>query len=322
MDQRPIATAPTATIGPPYALDAEREYRRWREEKLARYPRRAEDLIVEVSDPRNLSASELEKIRSVCRVANMAIYASPLAGVADKDLPRCLGAQLGLRRLDANPLADDDGISTLRVMPGKSARGYIPYSNQRLLWHTDGYYNAPQQCIRAFILHCVQPAADGGANHMLDHEIAYILLRDANPDYIRALSADDAMSIPANAEQGFATRPARSGPVFSVDAGSGSLHMRYTARTRSIEWRADELTRAGVQFLEQLFAGNSPHIITHRLAGGHGLICNNVLHNRTGFTDAAEDRLKRLVYRARYYDRIAATGSAAGRSATSRLRGA
>lgn len=320
MDQRPSATAPTATVGRPFALDDESAYRRWREEKLARYPRRAEDLIVEVSDPRNLSASEMDKIRGVCRIANMAIYASPLAGVADKDLPRRLGEQLGLKRLDANPLADDDGISSLRVMPGKSARGYIPYSNQRLLWHTDGYYNAPQQCIRAFILHCVQPAADGGTNRLLDHEIAYILLRDADPDYIQALSAADAMTIPANTEQGFATRPAQSGPVFSIDAESGSLHMRYTARTHSIEWRSDEPTRAGVQFLEQLFAGDSPHVFTHRLVGGQGLVCNNVLHNRTGFTDAAEGKLTRLVYRARYYDRIADTGLVAERSATSQLR--
>jgi hypothetical protein len=320
MDQYPSAPAPTALRGRPFALDDDDAYRRWRDEKLARYPRRAEDLIVEVRDPRNLSASEAGKIRGICRIANMAIYASPLAGVADKDLPRRLGAQLGLQRLDANLLADDDGISSLQVTPGKSARGYIPYSNQRLLWHTDGYYNAPQQRIRAFILHCVQPAAGGGANHLLDHEIAYILLRDADPDYIRALSAADAMTIPANTEQGFATRPAQSGPVFSCDAESGSLHMRYTARTRSIVWRSDEATRAGVQFLEHLLAGDSPHIFTHRLAGGQGLICNNVLHNRTRFTDAAEGKLARLVYRARYYDRIAGSGAVTARNAESQLR--
>ena len=314
MDQRPSAPAPTATIGRPFALEDENAYRRWREAKLACYPRRAEDLIVEVSDPRNLSASEADKIRGVCRIANMAIYASPLAGVADKDLPRRLGEQLGLQRLDANPLADDDGISSLRVMPGKSARGYIPYSNQRLLWHTDGYYNAPQQCIRAFILHCVQPAADGGVNRLLDHEIAYIVLRDADPDYIRALSATDAMTIPANTEQGREVRPAQSGPVFAIDAGSGSLHMRYTARTRSIEWRPDGPTRGAVQCIEQLLAGDSPYVFTHCLAGGQGLVCNNVLHNRSGFTDAPEGRLTRLIYRARYYDRVAGAGLSSGRS--------
>ena len=320
MNPRPTVSTPTASIGGPFALDDERAYRRWREEKLVRYPRRAEDLIVEVRDPRKLSVIEADKILSVCRIANMAIYASTLAGVADKDLPRRLGEQLGLKRLDANPLADDDGISSLQVMPGKSDRGYIPYSNQRLLWHTDGYYNALERRIRAFILHCVQPAADGGANGLLDHEIAYILLRDADPEHIRALSAAGAMTIPANTEERVVTRPAQSGAVLSIDAETGSLHMRYTARTRSIEWRPDEPTRAAVRFLEQLLAGDSPHVFTHRLTGGQGLVCNNVLHNRTAFTVAAENKLTRLIYRARYYDRIAGTGCVPESSATSQLR--
>ncbi len=294
--------------GGPFALHDNDAYRRWRDQKLACYPRRAEDLIVEVRDPRHLSAAEADKLRGVCRRANMAIYASPLAGVPDKDLPRRLGEQLGLTRLDANPLADDDGISSLAVVPGKSARGYIPYSSQRLLWHTDGYYNAPERRIRAFILHCVQPAAEGGANRLLDPEIAYILLRDADLEHIRALSAADAMTVPANTERGVETRPAQSGPVFSVDARSGSLHMRYTARTRSIEWRADVATRAAVQFLEQLLAGDTPQVFTHALAGGQGLVCNNVLHDRTAFRAAAEREPARLIYRARYFDRIAGTG--------------
>ena len=307
----PIAV-PRGRSEQPFALEAEDAYRRWRDAKLARYPRRIEDLVVELRDPRNPRASEADKIRRVCRTANMAIYASPLAGEADKDIPRRLGAHLGLLRLDANLLADEDGISSLQVAPGKSARGYIPYSAQRLLWHTDGYYNAPAQCIRAFILHCVRPAAGGGDNQLLDHEIAYILLRDADPGYVRALSASDAMTIPANSGESGEIRPARSGPVFSHDAASGSLHMRFTARSRSVEWRRDKLTQAAVQFLNQILTGDSPYVFRHRLAGGQGLVCNNVLHNRSAFSDdrcaAGDDPAPapgRLVYRARYSDRIA-----------------
>jgi len=308
--------AASATLRGPFALDDDTAYRRWRDQKLACYPRRVGDLIVEVRDPCNLRASEAAELRRVCRVANLAIYASPLAGVADKNLPRRLGAQLGLARHVANPLADDDGISSLEVVPGKMTRGYIPYSSQRLLWHTDGYYNAMPDSIRAFILHCVQPA-DGGVNRLLDHEIAYILLRDADPEYVRALAAVDAMTIPANTESGVATRPARTGPVFSVDAADGSLHMRYTARTRSIEWRSDDVTRAARQFLEQLMTGDSPYVFTHRLAGGEGLVCNNVLHDRTAFTPATGDHQPgRLIYRIRYRDRIAGTAAATDHSAT------
>ena len=250
----PLHIARPNTVDQPFALDDAHAYRRWREQKLAHYPRRAEDLLVEVRDPRAPSTQEVAALTRVCHAANMAIYTSPLAGVADKDIPRRLGEHLGLTRLDANPLADDDGISSLQVAPGKSTRGYIPYSNQRLLWHTDGYYNPPTRRIRAFILHCVRPAAAGGENGLLDHEIAYILLRDANPDYIRALSAPDAMTIPANTEEGAEPRPAQTGPVFSVDVETGRLHMRYTARTRSIEWRPDEATRAAAQFLAALDA--------------------------------------------------------------------
>ena len=308
-------SAPSAALRGPFALDDEQAYRRWRDQKLACYPRRVEDLIVEVQNPCNLRASEAAELRRVCRVANLAIYASPCAGVADKNFPRRLGAQLGLARHVANPLADADGISSLEVMPGKMKRGYIPYSSQRLLWHTDGYYNAMPDSIRAFILHCVHPAG-GGVNRLLDHEIAYILLRDAHPDYVRALAAADAMTIPANTEPGIAIRPARTGPVFSVDAASGSLHMRYTARTRSIEWRSDDATRAALQFLEQLMSGDSQYVFTHRLAGGEGLVCNNVLHDRTAFTLATGDQPGRLLYRIRYRDRIAGTATAADRSAT------
>lgn len=290
------------TVEYPFAPERSQDYLRWRERKLARYLRRAEDLVVEVRDPRELSRGEAQEIRRVCGMANMAVYSSPLAGVADKDIARRLGEQLGLARLHANPLADEDGISSLEVAPEKSGRGYIPYSNQRLLWHTDGYYNAPQQRIGAFILHCVRPAAAGGENRLLDPEIAYLLLRDADPRYVQALSAPDAMTIPANEEDSAAMRPAQSGPVFSTDGGA--LHMRYTARTRSIEWRADEATLAAVRFLKEILDSGSRYVFTLRLAGGQGLVCNNVLHDRSAFTDGSAPGLNRLVYRARYTDRI------------------
>lgn len=286
----------------PFAPDRTQSYPRWREAKLARYPKHAQDLIVEVRDPRNLSEQEAAEIRRVCGLANMAVYASPLAGVADKEIPRRLGARLGLTRLHANPLADEDGISSLEATPGKSELGYIPYSNRRLLWHTDGYYNAPEQRIRAFILHCVRPAAAGGDNRLLDHEIAYILLRDADPEYVKALSAPDAMTIPAHCVHGSRIRPARTGPVFSTEGGA--LHMRYTARTRSIEWRPDAAIRAAVQFLQRALEADSPYVFKLRLAAGQGLVCNNVLHDRSAFADDPAPGAGRLVYRARYSDRV------------------
>jgi hypothetical protein len=279
-------------------LDNESPYLRWRERKLARYPRRAEDLIVEVRDPRALSDGEAAQIRRVCAAANMAVYASPLAGVADKDIVQRLGERLGLKRLLANPLADEDGITSLEVSAQRSGRGYIPYSNRRLLWHTDGYYQAPAQRIRAFLLHCVRAAAEGGENRLLDPEIAYILLRDADPRFVEALQAPDAMTVPANEEDPALQRGAQAGPVFSFEGEA--LHMRYTARTRSIVWRAD--AQDAVERLREILDSDSPYVFRLRLAGGQGLVCNNVLHDRSAFTNAPG--AERLVFRARYSDRI------------------
>lgn len=289
----------------PYSLNNNDAYQRWRDDKLAGYPMRPEELVVEVADPRALTPAEHEALLARCRKTNMAIYVTAPGAQPDKEGVRRLGAQFGLRRLDPNMLADDDGITSLQVVEGKFKRGFIPYSNRRILWHTDGYYNAYEQWIRGMLLHCVSPAAEGGENRLLDHEIIYLQLRDANPEHVRALMAPDAMTIPANSEEGANYRGARSGPVFSVDE-AGNLHMRYTARTRSIQWKDDEVTRAAVAALEKLLAEPSPYVFQHKLTAGQGVLCNNVLHDRTAFEDKPGGAA-RLLYRARYYDRIAGT---------------
>jgi hypothetical protein len=120
--------------------------------------------------------------------------------------------------------------------------------------------------------------------------------------------AADAVTIPGRLDEDGVARAEQSGPVFSVDAQTGALHMRYTARTRSVLWKDDAPTRAAVAFLWQLLAGDGPHMFRLTLAPGMGLVCNNVLHDRAGFVD---DPLQpRLLYRARYLDRIRAPASA------------
>ena len=211
----------------------------------------------------------------------MAIYRSPVTE-ADTSLPRRLGEQLGLHRLDANWLADDDGISPITVRKGDGpAAGFIPYTDRAIQWHTDGYYQSPDRAIRGMILHCVRAAASGGENRLLDPELAYIALRDTDPAFVRALMADDAMTIPARTDEDGIARAAQGGPVFSVAAG-GALTMRYTARTRSIEWRDDPTTRAAVACLRDLLAGGLPRVLRVRLDAGMGLVSNNVLHDRIG----------------------------------------
>jgi alpha-ketoglutarate-dependent taurine dioxygenase len=288
--------------GGPFTLSDTDAYATWRRQKLARVPRRAQDLIVDIRDPRALSSTECEALLRRCRSGNLAIYQcdTPL----DKPAVRRLGEQLGLTHLDDNLCADHDSISSLEVRAGGMHAGYIPYTDRNLNWHTDGYYNSSHQQIRAFILHCVRNASRGGINQLLDPELAYILIRDENPNYIRALAHPQAMTIPANRSDG-AMRGAQSGPVFSVEQATGSLHMRYTARTRSIQWRDDPVTRDAVGFLVEILSRQTPYVIQHRLQPGQGLVCNNVLHNRSAFSNAMAD--ERLLYRARYYDRIKET---------------
>ncbi len=151
----------------------------------------------------------------------------------------------------------------------------------------------------------MRDAASGGENALLDPEIVYLLMRDYNPSYVAALMQCDVMRIPANIAQGTEIRRTQAGPVFTLDAATRTLHMRYTARKHYIEWKNDLLAQAAVCFLEDLLKNDDRYTFRHRLEPGQGVVCNNVLHNRSAFgNDAGRER---LVYRARYYDRVAGT---------------
>jgi alpha-ketoglutarate-dependent taurine dioxygenase len=307
---RPPSARVQAPSGGAFDLGDDAAYRRWRDAKLRRQPRAIDELIVEVADPRTLSAVERKSLLDCIARASFAVYRSPVTA-ADRALPIRLGAQLGLKRVDANWLADEDGISPIAVDPGRGdgdeagegAGAYIPYTSRAINWHTDGYYHPAQRRIRGMILHCVRAAADGGDNLVMDHELAYIALRDADVRWVRALMADDAMIIPARLGESGVARAAQAGPVFAVDADSGALHMRYTARTRSIEWKDDAATHDATAFLRELLGrGTAPGRFELRLQPGMGLVGHNVLHARRAFVD--DHAQPRLLYRARYLDRV------------------
>jgi hypothetical protein len=287
----------------PFDLNDQRAYAVWREKKLDTAPRRLDDVVVALDDPRQLKPVERQALVDLNRRCNMAIYVGQTGSDPDKEIPRRLGEQLGMRTLDGHWLTDSDAISPISVT-GAEQRGerkeFIPYTDKPIRWHTDGYYNTPEHTIRGLLLHCVQSAATGGTNQLLDHEIAYILLRDASSDYIRALSAPDAMTIPPRCDDQGVARAAQSGPVFSVNV-DGTLHMRYTARTVSVAWHENAV--AARTALERLLASQTPWTLLGRLEPGMGLVSNNVLHDRSGFTETPDKR--RLLYRARYYERVA-----------------
>jgi alpha-ketoglutarate-dependent taurine dioxygenase len=289
----------------PFALTDESLYQRWRDQKLEHYPQGLDELIVQVKDPRQLNATEHQAMLQCLRKTNMVIYASNSGEDADKSIAHNMAQQFGLQQLDHNWLADDDGLTSLTVANQGERTHYIPYSNRLIQWHTDGYYNTAQQQIQGLLLHCVRSARQGGENRLLDHEIAYVLLREQNPDFIQALMQSDVMTIPPRTDEHGVVRGEQTGPVFSITA-DGNLHMRYTIRARNVVWKEDALSQDALAALSALLNSQSPYIYQGKLEPGMGLVSNNVLHDRSAFED--EDNHRRLLYRARYMDRCANTG--------------
>src|SRR3989338_11448139 len=161
----------------PFDPDNPDAYLRWREHKLAHAITSTDDLIVEIKNPRALTASEHAALLACCRRSNMAIYAS-LAEGADQNAVRQLGQQFGLNRMDANWLASEQGVTRITVCAGDGLRNaYIPYTDRAIKWHTDGYYNPPERQGRSMVLHCAQRAGQGGENRPMDHENAHLMLR-------------------------------------------------------------------------------------------------------------------------------------------------
>jgi len=287
-------------------------YLAWRQAKLDQVAGLLEQSEpIEIGDMGALTSAEKAELHRRCEISGGALYREKTPTPDEKTMSaklRQFANTLGLEIAEKHRSAGSDGVVSLQVSESLRQKRYIPYSSKKMNWHTDGYYNAPEQKIRAMVLHCVRAAQDGGVNQFLDNEIAYIRLRDENPDYIAALMHPQAMTIPANLEPDGDNRPASIGPVFEVDPASGALEMRYTARTRSIEWRDDETTRAAVAFLSALLASDDPYILTVKMQAGTGILCNNSLHNRTGFGENtagdSPETSERLLMRVRFHNRV------------------
>jgi len=295
------STSNSNAIHNPFNLEDNNTYESWRDDKLNDYPTELGDLVVEINDPRTLSNTEYHALMQVCRKTNMVVYASKTGSDPDPKIPLSIGRRFVGKNIDANWLADESGLSSLTVAKSGIRTQYIPYTNRAINWHTDGYYNSRQQQIYALLLHVVQRAAHGGENALMDPEIVYILLREKNPDYIRALMEPTVMTIPARIEEGKIARAEESGPVFSVDT-NGDLHMCYTIRVNNVIWSDDIRIQKALQYLEKILNHDSPYVFRGLLEPGMGLISNNVLHDRAAFTD--DENRKRHYYRARYFNRV------------------
>jgi hypothetical protein len=285
-------------------LNDEVAYLQWVEHKQAAYEKRKSNdfpLIIDIQKDGTIDDSALKIIDEHIHSYNFALYR--MAGEIENhlDAVKHIGRQMGLLELDKNLCAREDRTTRLTVQDKGRAHQYIPYSNKPIGWHTDGYYNPLHQRVLAMVLHCEQPAAEGGENQLLDPDMLYIHLRNQNPEFIKALSQPQVMCIPENIEDGVLIRPQTCSAVF-LQEQDHDLAMRYSKRKRNIIWADDGLTREALQCLEEYLESDSPYHIRYRLNAGEGVINNNVLHTRTAFTDSPDS--KRVFYRARYYNRI------------------
>jgi len=285
-----------------FDLSDEAAYQRWRTNKLAAYPLKSNLLLVPINDYTKLTQAEINTILHRCRVLNFAIYRLENKSPCNGQVAIKIAKQLGFQVSDRHLCADQVGLSEITVSEKKVPGEYIPYTNKFINWHTDGYYNAADKQINSMILHCGQQAKIGGDNNFFDHEILYILLRDENPDYIDVLMQNDVMTIPENRQDGQLLREAQTGPVFRLFPWG--LHMRYTARTRSIQWKSDSLVKKAVDRIQEILNTDSIYKIHHRFAPGEGVVSHNILHMRDAFEDYESRAMQRLIYRIRFYQRL------------------
>ena len=267
-------------------------------DRLSQYRHTIEDLVVDIVDPYRISTIENTALARRIEKTNMAIYRFGPDYGQDRSAVTALTAQLGLGAPDQNLCADADGLSSIQVHPEGVRQRYIPYTDKKLNWHTDGYYHGPDRIIRTMLLHCARPALEGGALEAIDHEIIYGLLQKRDPRLAEALSLPDAMTIPENGLEGPAYRAECSGPVFFRE--SGILRMRFTARKHNVIWKEDTLTHEAVAVLDEILSSSSDLIVRRSLKPGEGLICANVPHRRDAFIDSPRISEQRLMYRGRY----------------------
>ncbi len=259
---------------------------------------------IPIEDPRAVSDSERAALLEQVAATNYALYQWRSAPHDDDALDEWLLAftrSFGLRAREDHRSANGNGVVRIEVADNGGRVGYIPYTTLRIAWHTDGYYNyhGPDNCVRGMILHCAAAASEGGENRLLDHELAYLRLRDADETALRLLMNPAAMTIPEATDDSGRFRAANAGPVFFLD-DAGALVMRYTARKKNVVWR-DAETRAAADKLLALMEAE-PLARRLKLAPGQGLLCNNVLHDRSAFED--HDDSHRSLCRIRFNNQI------------------
>ena len=248
----PDHRCPAGTGAAPSTSTTTRAYRRWRDWQAGRSSRQCRRADRRRGRPARAAARpSARRCWSASPAPTWPLYRCPVTA-ADKDA--AAPARRAARPAPARRQLAGRRRRHLAASPCRDARrdgrgGFIPYTDRAIRWHTDGYYHPPSARIRGMILHCVRPAASGGDNGLIDHEMAYIALRDADAGP-RARADGSRRDDHPGARRRRRRRPRRRRPArCSRSMRRRRLHMRYTARTRSIEWKDDAATREAVAFL-------------------------------------------------------------------------
>lgn len=279
-----------------FNLDSAEDYKKWRDEKLAAYPKSISELVVELGDMTALTAGEKGKIRELVELANMCIYTAGSAELSMDSL-LALGRQLGVSDTDkARRHSNSDELTSSGIL-----NSAVPFTTRQIHWHTDATYYGSDKTIQALFLLCNRPAVEGGNNKVLDNEVLYILLRDNDPDALRVLMNKNCFKY-KNPKTGEIAEDL-GGKVFWTNA-DGNLCHRFSFRKMDMAWSEDGDIKAARTVLESMIQAESEYVIEGRLESGLGLISNNVLHTREKLVDSDDAAQKRLLFRARFYDRV------------------
>ena len=283
----------------PFLLENQAEYEAWKKIKLSSYPKSLSDLCVKI-DQNNFGQTQIDDLKKILSKYNFVLY--KFDSKIDDLVLQQFCKKLNLVESISNPLSDINNISNITDNSNKTREKikgeYIPYTNKKLNWHTDGYYYPTNFSVKSFLLHCENQAESGGKNHLIDHEIIYIFLRDHNPEFIDILMQKDIMEIPKN--KNISSSKSIKGPVFYIDK-ENYLNMRYTSRKQNIVWKKDDMIKKIKIFLDNFLNDNEEYIFSLLLENNQGYLANNVLHRREEYIDGEK---KRLLKRIRFLNRI------------------
>ena len=267
------------------------EFLRWAEEKEKNIPQNTDGIRVNIHDINNVKISEIAEIKETINKYNSCIYSSKIALKSNTNLLKFVEL-VGMRTYDCNNIESNE-ISTITPLQNNKIN-YIPYTDKSLNWHTDGYYD--KKSIFSWLLHCVNPATQGGENYFLDHELAlreYILRNDD----VNNLMAEDALTIPESKDT---SRSEISTYVFSFKNQYKKLHMRFSMRKDNIG-TSPKASSAIIDLKEIIENDCAKYSLTYKLQKNEGIITNNILHGRKAFKD---DKVKRKLLRIRSYERL------------------